>query len=67
MSATLHSAGGVGIQRRLVFVMAVTAGLAVASNYYAQPLLATIARHFNVGNSAAGLLVTIGQIGYSGW
>jgi predicted MFS family arabinose efflux permease len=67
MSSSEASAAGacVGIQRRLVFVMAITAGLAVANNYYAQPLLATIARHFNVGNSAAGLLVTVSQIGYA--
>ena len=67
MSSTEASAAGacVGIQRRLVLVMAATAGLAVANNYYAQPLLATIARHFNVGNGAAGLLVTVSQIGYA--
>jgi predicted MFS family arabinose efflux permease len=54
-----------GIQQRLVLVMAVTAGLAVANNYYAQPLLATIARHLNVSTGAAGLLITVSQIGYA--
>jgi predicted MFS family arabinose efflux permease len=44
--------------------MAVAAGLAVANNYYAQPLLATIARHMHVGTAAAGLLITFSQIGY---
>jgi predicted MFS family arabinose efflux permease len=66
-SATERPVGGAcaGIQRRVVLVMAITAGLAVANNYYAQPLLATIARHFNVSKGAAGLLVTVSQIGYA--
>ena len=54
-----------GIPRRLVLVMAVAAGLAVANNYYAQPLLATIALNFHIGAGAAGLLVTLNQIGYA--
>jgi predicted MFS family arabinose efflux permease len=45
--------------------MAVAAGLAVANNYYVQPLLATIARHMHVSNASAGLLVTVSQIGYA--
>jgi predicted MFS family arabinose efflux permease len=53
------------IPRRLVLVMAVAAGLAVANNYYAQPLLATIARYLHVGNAAAGFLITVNQIGYA--
>jgi len=58
------AAGAAGIPKRLVLVMAVAAGLAVANNYYAQPLLATIARHMHVGTAAAGLLITFSQIGY---
>jgi len=58
------AAGAAGIPKRLVLVMAVAAGLAVANNYYAQPLLATIARHMHVGNAAAGLLITFSQVGY---
>jgi len=65
MSLSDANSTSAGIQRRLVLVMAVTAGLAVANNYYAQPLLATIARHFNVGEGAAGLLITVSQIGYA--
>ena len=57
--------GAAGIQRRLVFLLAVTAGLAVASNYYAQPLLATIAHHLNVSRRATSFLVTASQIGYA--
>ncbi|HTY64806.1 MAG TPA: MFS transporter [Acidobacteriota bacterium] len=54
-----------GIQRRLVLLLAVTAGVAVASNYYAQPLLATIAQHLIVSKRATGFLVTASQIGYA--
>ena len=57
--------GAAGIQRRLVLLLAVTAGVAVASNYYAQPLLATIAHHLNVSRRATSLLVTASQIGYA--
>ena len=57
--------GAVGIQRRLVLLLAVTAGVAVASNYYAQPLLATIAQHLNASKRTASLLVTASQIGYA--
>ena len=57
--------GAAGIQRRLVLLLAVTAGVAVASNYYAQPLLATIAHHLNASMRATSLLVTASQIGYA--
>jgi predicted MFS family arabinose efflux permease len=57
--------GAAGIQRRLVILLAITAGVAVASNYYAQPLLATIAQHLNVSKRATSFLVTASQIGYA--
>ncbi len=53
------------IQRRLVLLLAVTAGTAVASNYYAQPLLAIISHHLNVTRRATSLLVTSSQVGYA--
>jgi predicted MFS family arabinose efflux permease len=59
------SNSGAGIQRRLVFLLAVTAGVAVASNYYAQPLLATIAMHLHASRRTISLLVTASQIGYA--
>jgi len=40
-------------------------GLAVASNYYAQPLLDTIARAFSLSASSAGFIVTAAQLGYA--
>ncbi|QEL12671.1 MFS transporter [Kushneria phosphatilytica] len=45
--------------------MAVTTGLAVASNYYAQPLLHTIADQLALSYSSAGIIVTTAQGGYA--
>jgi len=49
----------------LVLLLATTCGAAVANNYYAQPLLHTIANAFGVPDATAGLLVTAGQAGYA--
>ena len=46
-------------------LMAVATGLLVASNYYAQPLLAGIATAFSLSVNQAGLIVTTAQIGYA--
>ncbi|HEY2768989.1 MAG TPA: MFS transporter [Solirubrobacteraceae bacterium] len=53
-----------GISNRLVLLLAVACGAAVANMYYAQPLLHTIARAFHVSDATAGLLVTVTQVGY---
>lgn len=53
------------MSRRLVAVMAVATGVAVANTYYAQPLLHTIGAAFGVGPAAAGLIITASQIGYA--
>ncbi len=50
---------------RLVLLMAVACGAAVANLYYAQPLLSTIAHDFHVSDGTAGLLVTASQVGYA--
>ncbi|ECG5487974.1 MFS transporter [Salmonella enterica subsp. enterica serovar Saintpaul] len=49
----------------LIVLMSVATGLAVASNYYAQPLLDTIAHHFSLSASSAGFIVTAAQLGYA--
>jgi len=49
----------------LVLTLAGATGLAVASIYYAQPLLPTIARAFGLAPARAGLLVTAAQVGYA--
>jgi predicted MFS family arabinose efflux permease len=48
-----------------IALLAATAGLAVASNYYVQPLLPLIARDLRgQAYAPAGLLVTVSQLGY---
>ncbi|GAC1334836.1 MAG: MFS transporter [Collimonas sp.] len=49
----------------LVIMMSIATGVAVASNYYAQPLLHTIAARFGISNGSAGLIVTVAQLGYA--
>lgn len=49
----------------LVVLMAIATGLVVASNYYAQPLLETIATQFNLTTNMAGFIVTAAQLGYA--
>jgi predicted MFS family arabinose efflux permease len=48
----------------LVLIMAAATGLAVACNYYAQPLLPTIAKAFGASPARAGFIVTTAQMGY---
>jgi predicted MFS family arabinose efflux permease len=59
-----HARLGEGIERAIVLLLAAICGTAVASLYYAQPLLDTLARAFSVSTGTAGLIVTVGQIGY---
>jgi len=59
-------AHGASLSPRLVLLFAVACGLAVANNYYAQPLLAEIARAFRSSSATAGLVVTLTQVGYAG-
>lgn len=54
-----------GLSPALILLMSVATGLAVASNYYAQPLLDTIARAFNLSASSAGFIVIAAQLGYA--
>ena len=60
MTKTSH-----GLSPALIVLMSVATGLAVASNYYAQPLLDTIARNFSLSASSAGFIVTAAQLGYA--
>lgn len=54
-----------GLSPLLILLMSIATGLAVASNYYAQPLLDTIARNFSLSASTAGFIVTSAQLGYA--
>lgn len=50
----------------VVFLMSIAIGLAVASNYYAQPLLNSIGAHFGLSITTAGSIVTVAQLSYVG-
>lgn len=54
-----------GLSPAPIALMSVATGLAVASNYYAQPLLDTIARAFAISPNQAGFIVTSAQLGYA--
>lgn len=55
-----------GASLRLVTaVLAFACGASVANLYYAQPLLALIARSFSVSHGTAAIVVTATQIGYA--
>ena len=45
--------------------MAVATGVAVASNYYAQPLLPAMGRALHLSPRTSGLVVTVAQVGYA--
>jgi predicted MFS family arabinose efflux permease len=47
-----------------ILTLAAACGLLVANIYYAQPLIAEIARSLGLATGAAGLIVTMTQIGY---
>ncbi|WP_445494677.1 MFS transporter [Photorhabdus sp. SF281] len=49
----------------LIALMAIATGLVVASNYYAQPLLNTIALQFNLTASETSFIVTTAQLSYA--
>ena len=52
------------LSRALILLMATATGLAVASNYYAQPLLHSIAEHFGLSTASAGGIVIAAQLSY---
>jgi len=49
----------------LLLFMAIAAGVSVANLYYAQPLLHTLATDFKVSEGAAGIIITMTQLGYA--
>lgn len=51
--------------RLVITTMALACGLAVANNYYAQPLLALIGATFHVRQGSAALVVTVTQLGFA--
>ncbi|MFI0454570.1 MFS transporter [Actinomadura sp. 6N118] len=63
MTTRPHPDGG--LSRGLLLLMSVASGLAVAGNYFAQPLLDLISRELDLGPSLAALVVTAAQAGYA--
>lgn len=60
-----HAEGG-GLSRGLTVLLATGTGLAVASNYYCQPMLAVIAADLHAGDRMIGLVPMFSQLGYAG-
>jgi len=60
-----QSTTGGRLARTLVVIMAVATGVAVANNYYAQPLLPVMRHDLHLSSTVAGLIVTVAQIGYA--
>lgn len=56
---------GAGLSRGLLLLMSTATGLAVAGNYFAQPLLDLIGRELRLGPAGAALVVTAAQAGYA--
>jgi len=54
-----------GIDRKLVWVLAVACALTAANLYYIQPLLADIAHSFVVSDSTVGSIATLSQLGFA--
>ncbi|KIL39001.1 MFS transporter [Gordoniibacillus kamchatkensis] len=49
---------------RIIFILAAACGLIAANLYYAQPLVGLISSALGLSSGAAGLIVTLSQIGY---
>lgn len=49
----------------VLLIMSVAAGLSVAGNYFAQPLLGLLRSELDMSTTAAGLTVAMAQVGYA--
>ncbi|TWC65144.1 MFS transporter [Herbaspirillum sp. SJZ099] len=63
-AATADTAPQQDIPRWMVMLLAAACGIIVANLYYAQPLIGPISRATGISPAAAGLIVTLTQIGY---
>jgi predicted MFS family arabinose efflux permease len=63
--AEAQAPASVRLSRGVIALLAVATGLSVANNYYAQPLLGAIRGGLHLSSGAAGLVVTVAQIGYA--
>lgn len=53
------------LSARTLLLLAAAAGCSVASIYYSQPMLGTLAGELHTGEGAAGLVPTLTQLGYA--
>ncbi|MGP7973963.1 MFS transporter [Proteus mirabilis] len=60
-----NTAPQTSLSKGLILLMAVATGMVVASNYYAQPLLDSIANYFHISATFAGFIVTTAQLSYA--
>ena len=60
-----NTAPQTSLSKGLILLMAIATGMVVASNYYAQPLLDSIANYFHISATLAGFIVTTAQLSYA--
>ena len=65
MARSLFSNESPGVDRRLIWLMAVTCGLSEANLIYMQPLLAAMGRSFTASVDLMGTAATLGLLGYA--
>ncbi|RCK44481.1 MFS transporter [Thalassospira profundimaris] len=63
-SAPTASPGAKPVSGWLIFFLATACGLIVANLYYSQPLVGPISTELGLSKQAAGLIVTMTQVGY---
>ncbi|MBB6635020.1 MFS transporter [Cohnella thailandensis] len=59
-----HQAAEKTFSPGIIFILAAACGLIAANLYYAQPLIGPISEDLGLSSGAAGLIVTLSQIGY---
>lgn len=64
-SASSSATAPPALPRRLILLLATSAGLSVASLYYVQPLLGILAADIDIDARTAGLIPTLTQLGYA--
>jgi len=64
-SRAIGAAAGDGLPTSLVLLLATSAGLAVASLYYSQPMLGVLGTEIGASSRAVGLVPTLTQLGYA--
>lgn len=63
-ASAVESPASVSLSPSMTFLLAAACGLIVANLYYAQPLVGLISASLGLSPGAAGLIVTLTQIGY---